>query len=426
VTQDVETAEAAEVEDFSELLGEENCVHLHGNLYRVRRECIEYAEPGITVENGGVKFGNPRWVKNSKGKPVARGLETAKMNRLKDSIQKEGLENPLRLRVLDDEDGESITLQLVNGERRFRSIDLLAKDQTECVDPATGKTLPADELFEWVDCRINRMSDLDAIRMSLRPNETGESIGEVAAMEVVRAMRETDADDEEIMRVTGMSITWLRETDRLLKLDEDTRTALQTDNINRKLALKLATIKDTNERIARLEKCCQSAVERLAEREAALNEGAENDQAEAEINEAAAALAQAEGDGDEAEQAKKKAAAAKKRADKKREEAERLEEQGPQATSKDWDDTNSENDPPKPLTTAKIEKAWRGPLGAAIRKKGLDEDGNEPEYDLEDARLMKTIVDAICDGKRESDNKTPISFEKLLKQHAKAKARRNS
>lgn len=422
MTQEVET-EAVEVEDFSELLGEENCVHLHGNLYRVRRDCIEYAEPGISVEEGTVKFGNPRWVRNSKGKPVARGLEKVKMERLRDSVQKEGLENPLRLRVIDDDD-DTVILQLVNGERRFRSIDSLVEEQAECVDPATGKTLPADELFEWVDCRINRMTDLDAIRMSLRPNETGESIGEVAAMEVVKAMRETDASDDEIMRITGMSITWLRETDRLLKLDEDTRTALQTDNINRKLALKLATIKDTHERIARLEKCCQSAVERLAEREAALTEGASNDQAEAEINEAAAALAEAEGDADEADDAKAKAEAAKKRAAKKREEAERLEEQGPTATSKDWDDTNSENDPPKPLTTAKIEKSWRGPLAAVI-KKGLEED-DEPEYDLEDARLFKVIVDAICDGQRENDNKTPISFEKLLKQHAKAKARRSS
>lgn len=425
MTQEVET-EAVEVEDFSELIGSENCQHLHGNLYRVRRECIEYAEPGIAVEDGNVKFGNPRWVKNSKGKPVARGLEKAKMERLRASIQNEGLENPLRLRVVENDEDSTITLQLVNGERRFRSIDNLATEQVECVDPATGKTLPADELFEWVDCRINRMSDLDAIRMSLRPNETGESIGEVAAMEVVRAMRETDASDDEIMRITGMSITWLRETDRLLKLDDDTRTALQSDSINRKLALKLATIQDTNERIARLERCCQSAVERLADREAALTQGVETDTAEAEINEAAAALAKAEGDDTEAKEAKKKAEAAKRRADKKREEAERLEEQGPQATSKDWDDTNSENDPPKPLTTAKIEKSWRGRLGVIIKKKGLDDEGNEPEYDLEDARLFKLICDAICDGKRENDNKTPVDPEKLLKQHAKAKARRSS
>ena len=421
MTQSVDTVE---VENFSELFGEENVVHLHGNLYRVKRNCISYAEPGINVEDGEIRFGNPRWVKNSRGKPVARGLEKAKMADLRLSLQEEGMENPLRLRVI--EDGDDCSLQLVNGERRYRSVDMLVSEGADCVDPATGKRLPADELFEWVDCRINRMEDLDAIRMSLRPNETGESIGEVACLEVVRALREVETSDKEIMQITGMSITWLRETDRLLALDNKTRQALQTDSINRKLALKLSMITDTKDRMVRLDQCCFSAVERLADKEAELHEGAEADSAEAEINEAAASLAESTGASDEAGEHREKSAKARKRAKKKKDDAAELAAGDAQATSKDWDDTSKDDDPPKPLTVSKIDKAWRQDIATAIRKKGLDEDGNEPEYDLEDARLIKLLLDAICDGKRESDNKTPIAWQKIAKQHAKAKARRNS
>lgn len=411
--------EIADAEDLSTVIGLDDCVRLYGNLYRVRRSRIEYADPGITVEDGQIKFGNPRWVRNGKGKSVARGLEPTRMAELRESIQNEGLENPLRLRLVENEDG--CVLQLVNGERRFRSIDLLVAEQAVCVDPATNIKLPADDLYEWVDCRINRMSEKDALRLAFRPNETGESIGEYAAIEIVRALRQTGSTDQEILNITGMSITWLRDTDRLLSLDNKTVAAFQTDGINRRLALKLAAINDVDERLQRLEQCCTSAVERLAERAAALKEAVAKDEQAAEISEAVAALAERDGDEEEAKEMRQRGKKSQQRANKRKERIQELENAPATATSKDWDRTASDDDPPKPLTVSKIDKFWRIPLGRVVHNK-TDDEGNEPDYDLEDARLMKAVCDAIVEGKREGNS--PVPFDKILRQHKRAKDRR--
>lgn len=416
----VETESSAE--DLSELFGSENVVRLHGNLYRVKRALINFAEGGVQAEKDDkgkltrIRFGNPRWVKNNKGKPVARGLDKAKMEDLKGSIQDQGLENPLRLRLI--ENGNDLILQLVNGERRFRSLSALVEEKAECRDPATKSLMPADELYEWVDCRINRMTDEEALEHSMRPNETGESIGDVAALEVVKVLRSVGKGDDEILKFTGKSITWLREADSLLTLDDKTLGALQTDQINRNLALKLTEISDTNKRLERLGQCSQKAIERIAAQEAALAEAAERDESEAEIEAASAALAEAEGDTEAAKTHRRKASGARVRAGKKAAAKQELSSGPKTATSKDWDSTSDETDAAKPLSVAKVEKHWQVDLADIIKRR------DDLEIDLEDARLAKLLVDAIVGGKREPDNKTPIAVVKILRQHAKRKASR--
>jgi hypothetical protein len=53
--------------------------HLHGNLFRVKREKIKLAKSGLSVEDGELVYGNPRWFTNKKGQPEAKGIEKSKM-----------------------------------------------------------------------------------------------------------------------------------------------------------------------------------------------------------------------------------------------------------------------------------------------------------------------------------------------------------
>ena len=68
--------------------------------------------------------------------------DKARMEELRTTIAEDGLENPLRLRPVTDENGDQI-LQIVNGERRLRTIQLLCQDNVECYDSGTETMRPA-------------------------------------------------------------------------------------------------------------------------------------------------------------------------------------------------------------------------------------------------------------------------------------------
>ncbi|NBT57219.1 hypothetical protein EBT16_00385, partial [bacterium] len=112
-----------EVSRISSIFGED-VQHLHGNLFRVKRGRIQLSKPGISCEDGQLVYGNPRWHTNKKGEQEARGMDKVGMEELRNSIQDEGLENPIRLRVIE---GKKPFLQVINGERRFRCLEELCE-----------------------------------------------------------------------------------------------------------------------------------------------------------------------------------------------------------------------------------------------------------------------------------------------------------
>lgn len=410
--------------------GEDNIQHLYGNLYRVRFSEIKLAPQGFDPDAAEFEFGNPRWHMNAKGKMIAHGLNDTKEKAiaLKNAIQEEGLENPLRLRIWH-KDGE-IILESVNGERRYRQLDALIKEKADCIDAETGEETPASELYEFVEARINSMDDMEALEYATRPNETGEPIGERAMLNVVRVLRKHGANDTDIRRKSGdKSVTWLRETDSLIGLNDDSvLDALDSNAINRKVALDLTKIADAGERGSRLGSLIAAATARTDAIKEKTRAAADKADEEAEIAEAEHREATLLGTQEDQDSTAATATTKRTKAAKKGDDAKVAANASTTATTKDLTATaNPDNDGDpgnKPLTISKLEKHWQGELASLIRRKGTDEEGNELDLDLEDAKLAKMIVDAILNGKQESDGKTPISTIKLLKQHARNKAKR--
>ena len=248
---------------ISEIFGED-VEHLHGNLFRVKREKVKLAKPGLKVENGKLVYGNPRWFINKDGEPEAKGIEKSKMEELRNSIQDEGLENPIRLRVKDHPKGDF--LEVVNGERRFRCLGELCEKNVPCYEPTGGSQKPASEVYEWIDCRIEFMNDEMALRCALKPNETSEVIGDLASLNVVKTLRDSGFDDQSILNSTGKSVSWLRETEKIISLDEKCLEHFESEKINRKVALRLALIEDANARLEFLERIKEASEIRHAEK----------------------------------------------------------------------------------------------------------------------------------------------------------------
>jgi hypothetical protein len=371
-------------------------VHVSGNMFRVKRGIIEFAKAGISSVDGKLVYGNPRWFVNGEGRSEAKGIENSKMDELKHSIRDRGVDHPVRLRVTEDRDGKSF-LEVVNGERRLRAIDELCESGIDCMDALSGGSRPAKDVYEWVECRVEHMDDAMALCCALQLNETGEIIGDNANVNVVKVLRESGYDDQEILKATGKSLSWLREMDQLISLDEVCLKHYQSDVINKRVALRLALIKDVEERVSRLEKIKQAAEERHLEKVRQTRQKAEKAMDEANMAELDD-FAQSMDDLESEPAGKKKSdklSKAIKKAEKAEKELEEVSAKKKKATSKDADRAEGSS---KPLSHAKISSKLLSPIQKLIKNDGSSEDG---DFDVASLMLIQAILEAILSG--ESD-----------------------
>jgi hypothetical protein len=396
--------------------------HLNGNLYRVRNTLINFAENG-DIEHDGLTFSNPRLIS---GNPKPKGLGKEEMNELREAIRTEGLENPLLLRWCEVNGKRK--LQLVGGERRKRCLDRLISLDADCYDPATESWIKASQMYEYIDVRINEMDDQTAFKYAFSENDTSVGIGDGATIGLISEFRKADWTDDQILTTTGKSISWLRDTDVLLSLDEKTFTALTSEEINRSAALKLSKIEDIQERIKVLENAEQFAMNRLNALKEKLVHEVDSAEHKAEKAKADAVVAEMiDHDDVKAAKAKEKAEKAQERAEHKKQEIEELEGSLPVINSKDIHkaknktasskvQTEEELEDGKALTNAKIAKHWYEPLAALISAwTGLEDEaeGSNLEIDLSDAKLVLALIDARLEGNK--DIVTLLQSHKLAK-----------
>lgn len=379
----------------------DDVIHLHGNLYRVRRERIKMAKSGLSVEDGKLVYGNPRYFINKSGELEARGIESSKMEELKSSIKNSGLDNPIRVRPVEQGGWH---LEIVNGERRFRCISDLCDSEEKCHNSESGSKIPASEVFDWVDCRIEIMDDKAALGVALKTNETSEVIGDLASLQVVRVLRDSGYDDQEILRSTGKSLSWLRETDRIIGLDEVCLDHFEKDQITRKAAIQLALIENAEERLSLLEKIVDIARDRKASRLKALDKKVEKADEDHFVNEANAEIASESGDAKKAEVLSAKSKDAKERGAKARDERGKLEGQPPKADARDIKKARGGKSAGK-----KDEKSLSGTLVSSyidlieqsIHSEGFDENGDSIGLNLETLASVLGVLSAIMEGEED-------------------------
>jgi hypothetical protein len=372
--------------------------HIRGNLYRIKRDNISFAESGFDLESNELKFSNPRYYRRG-DKLIAKGLlhDNDAMDSLRKSITIQGLLNPPLLRCVEAND--EIDFQIVDGERRMRSLFKLCDENVKVYNSETAEFDYAGEVYDWIVCRIERLNDKEAIARAVSLNEDAVSIGEAANADLVKYLRNCGCGDNEICQITGRGEGWLRETDRLIELDEETFTALAQDKINRRIALKLAEL-SVEERAERLDQLLIAAQERIEKVQVKLAQDEDKAKMNAEL--AKAKIAVVKHRGGDLEEAQEEHADAEAKVAKIRTKRKDIEEEGAKATIKDWNGV-------KPLTLAKIKKHWTDTIDNLLE----NEDDDEGKINLDDARLMKLACDAIEAGE--------IDVLKILRQHEKNK-----
>ena len=394
--------------------------HVRGNLYRVKHDLIQFADVEFDPDSTKLSFKNPRRTL-VKGKVQGRGFSKEEMAELREAIRQQGLNDPLQLRKTEDG-----TLQLIEGERRKRCIDKLITDKAECYNTETGKLETAVNVFEFIECRVHdQLDDMEAYRIAFTGNATGIDIGDGATVALVKQLRNCGENDKDILACTGKSITWLRDTDTLVQLDEVTFDALATDEINRSAALELAKVADVEERLARFERSQQIAEERNAAFQSKAEADLEKAEMDQEIAEATVMDAELTGSEKAKTRAKKKVSTARSKAVKKQEAATAAESRPPVVGTKDVRSAaEAEGDAERAivkLTMAKINKFWNEPCMEMSRSGGKlkNKEGEsilQEGIDFNDAKLVIMLCRSIDTGKRD--------IVAILKQHNRNKSRK--
>lgn len=369
--------------------------HLYGNLYKVKFDLIQPPVDIINSRCAAVDIG----IANS-----ANGLNQEDMSKLIKSIQADGLQCPLSLNFVERDDVNC--LELIVGKRRSTAISHLLQQNAICKNLTTGETKSAKEVYEFVECRINQLSYVEAQKLNYQENSTSCPIGDGADAAFIKMLRVKNLNDEQILEITGKSIQWLREADKLCRLDKTCFESLCRDEINRTVGLTLEEIEDVNERLERLDVTLQMRDERK-ERQYIK---AEEDLAKALDKEDIAAsqvkVLKKFGSKDELENAEQKLEKSKKRTSEKRKARKEVEGENA-ATAKDLKAANKKLGKddnfkaiPLNLRPAKIKKLYIDVIDDIIKNDGKDQN-NVDILDVESLRLVKCVLNGVMQGEKD-------------------------
>ncbi len=368
-----------------------------GNLFKVKFTVINVANK---PDPGGEEYqwSNIRYMTASEDS-LGRGFEKPKMVRQRDSIRDEGLYYPLICRWIT-KDGYR-TVQLVDGERRYRNIDWLILKNEKCKNPATGQYEPAKVLYESIECRVfDAPTDKEALKLAYKSGTCREDFGDEADIVLIRELRSKQWSDEDILDALGHKPEWLRDIDTLIEKlegDEKTFSALAEGTINKTAALALVTVEDIPERHEKLDLAMKYATEEAKEKQAVKHRQVVKAKEERELARSKKVEAEHKGDTEGVQQAEQKEAAATKKVEEKQKEEAEIK---PKVGGKHTDRAGAGGGGPMMLRAPKVKKLYFDVLDTAIKNEGKD---SEDKFlaPVELLRAFQAVIKGVLDGEEE-------------------------
>jgi hypothetical protein len=371
------------------------CLKEGRNLYLIDRKLIKFADGKDQKKLGHC---NPRWMTGK-----ANGMEDEDMTELRESIRDKGLLHPLQVARVNGK------IVICGGERRKRSIDKLVQDGVECLDPASKKLVPANELYDQIECRfIEDCDDETALGVAIAENETSREIGDGCRAELVRYMLDNGKTDEQILKATNKPKQWLDKMKTILGLDKETYTSFATGKINQRVALELASMNQADRKIC-LAKSIEIATARKTE---AISKSLEESEVDEQDAYALLDAAESSGKKEDVADAQAKIAAVSKKIEEKKKKVSSIKakanttdlEQAKAVVGKQSDD--------KELTMPKLWTHWYKPMKELVH---IAEDDEIPQHEINGvpvalARFVKYLFE-------EGVKKGERNIEKLLRNY---------
>lgn len=176
-------------------------------------------------------FFNPRFVES---------FDSASMQELRQSICDVGLMQPLIVRVVMD--GEDVNrVDLIAGERRFRSLQHLVENDEQVYDKDSGKYVAASKLYEFVACSVHYdVDDEQALRLACDENGKSKSLTTSEEIALVERLVSMGYTNEKIIELTGQQPSWVSHTVNFRKkLPERAFEMLTEGHLSRNVAVRI-------------------------------------------------------------------------------------------------------------------------------------------------------------------------------------------
>ena len=370
---------------------EDKIDHVSGNLYKVDYGVIKFSPDEFNPR----EFGR----ENKDSQRAGAGFDKESLRALEDTICDKGLFKPLICRFVNEK------LQIVAGCRSYCAItNARKKRRKDCLNVETEKKESYKTALSKIEVRIMDLDDDEARSVAWVENSTAVPIGDVATVQTVKHYRDAGFDDEKIISLTGnKSGQWLRNIDKIISLDEKSYSCFCDDQINLSVAQALAEIDDLEERHILLDFTVEFANARSKEKVARAKKLLSKAESKEEIADANVAVANLIGTKEEKKSAKDNFEEAVKSVEEKQDAVSQAEEnQQAKATDlKKAISTTGASGSKKisaALREAKIRKLYLNPLAKLIEHDGLNADGRLIVA-VDSLNIAFSIVNGILTGK---------------------------
>lgn len=272
----------------------------------IPRRLIEVVERPEEGKEGDQLFYNPRGLEAMTGDVMLK---------LQTSIQRDGLHTPLMVRAFTDETSEgSVRYELVAGERRFRSLDLLCEANTPVYDWRSKEMRPAREVYDTIPCEVfYNISDEEALRHAWTENDERENLSITDEIYLVERLSRRGLLQDEIAEMLGTNVTWVSQTVNFRKeLPADAFDRLMNGKISRHVAVQILGYSQ-QDRDRLVAEAIRVEEEETTEALAAVQSQAEEAEDEEDLLTLRARQAAVKGDEKAKKRAEKRAAAARKK-----------------------------------------------------------------------------------------------------------------
>lgn len=284
-------------------VGDDGLYLVNWNLIELAKEITEIAPAKAEKE---FRFFNPRHLgqyevdQDSENVEVflGHGFSKVEMRELLADIKQNGQKYELQGYFIITEEGQ-VKARVHDGERRYLCIERMRDDGMSVYSQHHKKFMPAKEVYSQVLCRIECMTEEEAFMRACAISETNVKWGDGANARLVKALYARGFKDEEICKLLNKSKPWLAETCSLNELDDYCFNFLLANNMNRKVALDLAKVKDIAVRQAWLKDAWKEALVNYAQLQAKNERLLEKAEAGEELAQAEVEEAKVKGDSTE-------------------------------------------------------------------------------------------------------------------------------
>jgi len=137
------------------------------------------------------------------------------MEELYNSVVEDGLQNPIIVRAITDDEGYISDIQLIAGERRFRTYLRCLKEDVDAYNMVTGRKEAASKHLNVIPCVVHLdITDSKALKLAFTENSNSKPLTVKEEISLIHRLRKGNRTQKEVADLLGSNITLVCQLER--------------------------------------------------------------------------------------------------------------------------------------------------------------------------------------------------------------------